>query len=226
MSAGIIVLWRHGRTEYNAAGRLQGQVDIPLDEVGQWQAREGAQALAARIQPTRIVSSDLLRAADTAAELASEAGLEVLLDERVRERHFGTWEGMSGDEIAAQWPEEFKAWRSGQEPLREGGETRGEVGGRMVQAIQEHAEQLTKHDTLVIVTHGAAISIAVTALLGLSPDEWKGIRGVDNAHWSVVQPSQPDADPAWRLMAHNIGPNFPLEHWNTGPDWQLQASSA
>ncbi len=226
MSAGTIVLWRHGRTEYNAVGRLQGQVDIPLDEVGKWQAKEGAQALAARIKPTRIISSDLSRAADTAAELVALTGVAVVLDERVRERHFGDWEGMSGEEVEARWPEEYKVWRSGQEPVREGGETRGEVGERMALAIQEHAAELTKDDTLVIVTHGAAISLGVTALLGLDPEGWKGIKGVDNAHWSVLEPSQAGTEPDWRLIGHNVGPDFVLEHWNAGPDWQLEPSSA
>lgn len=226
MSAGTIVLWRHGRTEYNAAGRLQGQVDIPLDDVGSWQSLEGARALATRVRPAKIVSSDLVRAADTAAALGDETGADVVLDERVRERNFGAWEGMSGDEIAERWPQEFKEWRAGLDPVREGGESRGEVGERMVRALTEHAGDLDADDTLVIVTHGAAIAIAVTAMLGIDPDTWKGIQGVNNAHWSVLKASKPGAEPAWRLTEHNIGPDFPLEHWNAGPDWKLQATSA
>ena len=61
-----VVLWRHGRTEYNAARRLQGQIDIPLDEVGRWQGTTAAAALFARHTPVRIVSSDLVRARSTA----------------------------------------------------------------------------------------------------------------------------------------------------------------
>src|SRR5690606_21205563 len=57
VSARTVVLWRHGRTEYNATARLQGQVDIPLDEVGRWQAEQAARDLAERHGPTRIVSS-------------------------------------------------------------------------------------------------------------------------------------------------------------------------
>ena len=65
-----LVLWRHGRTAWNAEGRAQGQRDVPLDEVGVGQAREAAARLAS-LRPTAIVSSDLCRAADTAAELAT-----------------------------------------------------------------------------------------------------------------------------------------------------------
>ena len=62
MTAGRVLLWRHGRTAHNLQARLQGQSDIPLDEVGHWQAHTAAAAIAARYQPTRIVVSDLVRA--------------------------------------------------------------------------------------------------------------------------------------------------------------------
>ena len=97
MTAGTLVLVRHGRTEYNAAQRLQGQVDIPLDDVGRWQAEVGAQALLARFSPTAIVSSDLQRAAATAQYLGDAVGLEVAYDARLRERSFGAWEGLTAD---------------------------------------------------------------------------------------------------------------------------------
>ena len=86
MTARTVVLWRHGRTAYNATARLQGQVDIPLDEVGRWQADEAAAWLEARFHPQRIVSSDLGRAVATAEALAGRCGVDVELDDRLRER--------------------------------------------------------------------------------------------------------------------------------------------
>ena len=71
-----VIIWRHGRTEWNLAGRVQGQTDVPLDEVGREQARSAAARLAS-LQPTRIVTSDLSRARDTADELGRLAGVEV-----------------------------------------------------------------------------------------------------------------------------------------------------
>jgi len=68
-----IIVWRHGRTEWNLAGRVQGQTDVPLDEVGREQAREAAARLAS-LQPTRIITSDLSRALETADELGRLAG--------------------------------------------------------------------------------------------------------------------------------------------------------
>src|SRR5690606_14723402 len=76
VTARTVVLWRHGRTSYNEQRRLQGQVDIPLDEVGRWQAAQAAHDIAERHSPTRIVSSDLERAAGTAQALAELVGVE------------------------------------------------------------------------------------------------------------------------------------------------------
>ena len=70
MTAGRLLLVRHGRTAYNSEARLQGQVDIPLDAVGRWQARTAAARLLTRHEPTAIVVSDLSRAHETASFLA------------------------------------------------------------------------------------------------------------------------------------------------------------
>ena len=93
-----IVLWRHGQTEWNMAGRLQGQTDVPLDEVGREQARIAARLLQS-LKPSVIVSSDLSRAVDTARALADLVGLDVLLDEGLRETFVGTWQGLTDAEI-------------------------------------------------------------------------------------------------------------------------------
>ncbi|MBD5787863.1 histidine phosphatase family protein [Cellulosimicrobium terreum] len=226
MSAGTIVLLRHGRTAYNASLRLQGQVDIPLDAVGQWQVEQGAKALASAHSATRVVTSDLVRAADTARAYCAATGVEPTFDERLRERGFGEWEGLTGDEIAARWPEEYTAWRTGAEPARAGAESKAGVAVRMVAAIDEHAGQLDADDTLVVVSHGAAITLAVTALLGMDPASWRGVAGLHNVHWSHLHRSAPAATPAWRLVAHNVGAGLPLDEWNAGPDWNLEPSSA
>lgn len=217
MTAGRVVLWRHGRTAHNAAARLQGQSDIPLDDVGVWQAETAAAALASRYSPTRIVASDLGRARSTAEALSARTGLPVHTDPRVRERSFGDWEGMTSAEIAERWPEQHAAWRSGREPERVGAETRAEVQARMVEAIAEQAGALEADDTLVVVSHGAAITLGLVGLLGL-PAEWKGVSGMSNAHWAEVQPGRPGSGLAWRLEALNVGPVHASSDWNAGPD--------
>ncbi|MCU1617498.1 MAG: hypothetical protein JWO98_5038, partial [Frankiales bacterium] len=98
-----LLIWRHGRTEWNATGRFQGQLDPPLDDEGRAQAsRIAPQLLAAALGPasTVVVSSDLTRAAETATALTEILGVPVRLDPRLREQGLGCWEGMTRDEVA------------------------------------------------------------------------------------------------------------------------------
>jgi glucosyl-3-phosphoglycerate phosphatase len=217
VTAGRLLLWRHGRTAYNASARLQGQVDIPLDDVGRWQARTAAAAMLARHTPARVVSSDLARAAATADALARMAGVPVELDVRLRERGFGEWEGLTGEEIAARWPEDHALWRAGGEPTRVGAESRAVVAARTAEAIREIAGEMDRTQVLVVVSHGAAISSAVAELLGM-PSQWRGIAGMHNAHWGELVPVSSDVFPAWRLAGYGLGPTDASSDWNAGPD--------
>lgn len=227
MTARTIVLWRHGRTAYNAAARLQGQVDIPLDEVGRWQAEEAAAWLEARFHPQRIVSSDLSRAAATAEALATRCGIEVELDDRLRERGFGEWEGLTADEVAERWPAAYETWRSGRDPERGGAETRQAVADRFAQAVAEQSAATADDGTLVIVSHGAAITLGLTTLLGLDATVWRGLVGLHNAHWAVLQRAQgEEAVPSWRVAAHNVGPSVRVSDWNEGMTSEHLPSSA
>ena len=99
-----LILLRHGQTHYNATLRMQGQLDTELSELGVRQAHAVGRVLAPR-RPWTILSSDLQRALDTATALASEVGLEVHTDPRLRETHLGQWQGMSHSEVDAQWPD-------------------------------------------------------------------------------------------------------------------------
>ena len=85
-----LYLVRHGETTYNASGRMQGQLDTELSERGHAQARQAAQMLA-DVHITRIIASDLNRAATTASYIAEQFGLEVTTDTRLRETHLGEW---------------------------------------------------------------------------------------------------------------------------------------
>ena len=95
------MLWRHGQTMWNVEHRFQGQTDIPLDETGEAQAEYAARRLAT-LRPDAIFSSDLIRAASTAAPLARLTGVPVTLDKELRERFGGDWEGLNrrGDQCA------------------------------------------------------------------------------------------------------------------------------
>ncbi|HLS13570.1 MAG TPA: histidine phosphatase family protein [Beutenbergiaceae bacterium] len=198
-----VVFWRHGQTDYNAQGRLQGQVDIPLNDTGRAQAAAAAPTLA-QVQPVQIVSSDLARARDTAQELEDRTAVAVSTDERLRERAFGDWEGLTHEQIEAGWPQTFQHWRAGGHPEGIGAELRAEVGRRVAEVATEVAAGHPEGTAVVLVAHGAAISAGLVTLLGHSPDAWHGVTGVGNCHWSVLRPN-PGTDPAWRLSAHNVG---------------------
>ena len=138
-----ITLVRHGRTAFNAQHRLQGQINIPLDEVGEWQVRQTARALRELYVDHRpdipnrlVVCSDLDRAAATAHAFADPLGLTVHADERVRERSFGDWEGVAVEELAERYPEDYRSWaefRGGE--LKYGAESKEHVGKRGVEAL-------------------------------------------------------------------------------------------
>lgn len=203
MVAGTVVMWRHGQTDYNLAGRLQGQVDIPLNATGRQQAEYAARFIA-RYRPSVIVASDLVRAATTARAAGALLELPVATDVRLRERNFGIWEGLHGEEVERRWPEQYARWRAGQQPEGVGAETRGSTGRRFAEAVEEHAEALEPEETLLVVAHGACIGAGITALLGEDPDVWAGIRGLENCHWSVVRSSE--RAPRWRVEGHNLSP--------------------
>jgi broad specificity phosphatase PhoE len=192
------VLWRHGQTVWNAERRFQGQSDIPLDETGQAQAERAARLLAA-LHPDLIVSSDLSRAAGTAAALGRLAGLEVTLDKDLRERHGGCWEGLTDTEIRARYPAEHASWNPPD------GEPSAVVGERVAGALQRIASALTDQpDTAalaVVVSHGAALRLGMSRLLGM-PDELSGVLGpLSNCSWSVLGRRRD----RWRLLEHNAG---------------------
>ena len=105
-----ILAIRHGETAWNVDTRIQGHLDIPLNDTGQRQARRLAAALAD--EPLQaIYSSDLSRAHQTATALAQAVGLGVQPVAGLRERSFGHFEGRTFREIEAQWPDQAQRWR-------------------------------------------------------------------------------------------------------------------
>ena len=98
-----LILWRHGQTDHNLVGRVQGQVDIPLNATGLAQAAAAARILASP-RPDRIVSSPLSRARTTAQILADLTGLDIEVEADLIERSFGVWEGLDRAAMMDGWP--------------------------------------------------------------------------------------------------------------------------
>jgi glucosyl-3-phosphoglycerate phosphatase len=192
------VLWRHGRTEWNATGRIQGQLDPPLDKLGRQQASRAATALA-KLKPAAIVASDLQRAATTAGALSERVGVEVRTDKRLREIGLGAWEGLLREEVEQEFPGEFAAWMRGEDVRRGGGETYAEVAARGSAAVLEALEQT---DGLVVaVTHGGTARSTIGMLLELETESWWRLGPLGNCRWSVLI----EGEHGWRLVEHNAG---------------------
>ena len=135
--ANQIILWRHGQTDWNVANKFQGHTDIPLNEVGLFQAGHAAPLIAA-MNPTAIIASDLSRAQSTAHALVKLTGLEVTTDARLRETNCGNWEGLTGEEIRAVDLDNLREWSlGGDNPAGGIGERRSEVGARGFAAISD-----------------------------------------------------------------------------------------
>jgi broad specificity phosphatase PhoE len=214
-----LVLWRHGRTAWNAERRFQGNSDVPLDDIGREQARDAARYLAA-MHPAAIFSSDLARAAETASYLGDLTGLPVQLEKDLRERGGGSWEGLTDKEIRERYPEAYAAW------LPPDGEPVASVADRVAAAFQRIADSLDGADgpLAVLVTHGAAINLGISRLLGL-PENARLLGPLGNCSWSVLGRRAGN----WRLLEHNVGrpPDLdpePVEVLAAGPEEETAAS--
>lgn len=199
-----LLVVRHGQTEWNITGRIQGSSDIDLDETGKAQAVEAAPALAA-YEPVRIISSDLRRAVDTARPIAQIVGVEVELDKRLRERAYGPWEGLTHHEIAEQFPDDHRRWRSQEPLLHPEIETWGELKRRTGDAARDIVE--AEFDgTVIVVCHGGSARQIVGGVLGWDHDPTSGLSGMDNAHWADLRRMKSGK---WRLFGYNLGVTAP-----------------
>jgi probable phosphoglycerate mutase len=164
MEATRILLVRHGETDWNATGRIQGQRDTPLNATGHEQARRAAQRLAR--EPVRaLYSSDLARAFQTATIIGQTLGLTVVTSPRWRERQYGVWEGLTPAEIRAGYPELFAKWRArSPEFVPPQGETRSQL---LIRALTELHTIARRHagEMVVVVTHGGLCYVLINHIL-------------------------------------------------------------
>lgn len=170
-----VLLLRHGQTAWNAEQRLQGQLDVPLDTVGQRQVAQMAAVLAGE-DLAAIYSSDLQRALDTALTLARVTGLPVIQDKALRERGFGRLEGLTYAEVDALWPDDALRWRRREPDFGPGGgETLRAFYARSVAAVTRLA---LPHpgQTIAVVAHGGVLDCMHRAATGLdlgAPRTWQ-----------------------------------------------------
>ncbi len=212
-----LVLLRHGQTSWNASGRAQGLADVGLDELGHAQARAAAPYLA-RLRPVALWTSDLLRARETAAYIERATGLEAKRDERLREFDVGDRQGLTMAQFAAQWPDEHASWVAGDDrfPVH-GAETHLDVESRMVPALREALDSLDSGDTGVVVTHGAALKVGLTGLLGWPRVHSGDLRAISNCGWAIVSAQPPDSRPRLAAYDQRVLPDPPAGPADAAP---------
>jgi glucosyl-3-phosphoglycerate phosphatase len=200
----MLVLLRHGQTDYNVAGRMQGHLDSVLTSDGVAQAAAAAPDIA-KVGPDRIISSDLKRARDTAEHVGDACGLPVRYDQRLRETHLGEWQGRTVTEIEQDYPGAIAAWRSDPSWAPPGGESRIDVVRRSRPVVEELDDELgdVPRGTVVLVAHGGLIAGLVCGLLALPTSTWPSIGGLGNCRWAVL--ARRDDHPRWRLTGYNVG---------------------
>ncbi|QAZ39872.1 histidine phosphatase family protein [Methylibium sp. Pch-M] len=170
-----VVAVRHGETAWNVDTRIQGQLDIGLNDKGRWQAGRVAQALSGEGLDV-VYASDLARAHDTALAIGAAAGLTVLTDRGLRERAFGRFEGQTWADIETHWPAESARWRARDVDFGpEGGETLRAFYARVVDTAERLA---SRHpgQVIALVAHGGVMDCLyrAAARVGLdAPRTWQ-----------------------------------------------------
>ena len=183
-----IIAIRHGETAWNVDARIQGQLDIALNDKGRWQAQRLARARAAQEPMAALYCSDLLRAWDTAQSIADATGLPVVTAPGLRERGFGRFEGKTFAELERGWPDETARWRR-RDPLWAPPE------GESLLAVRDRVLGTThalaaRHlgEQIVLVAHGGVLDVfyrAATRQDTSAPRTWElGNASINRLLWT------------------------------------------
>lgn len=190
-------LVRHGETEANKAGILQGQMDVPLSEKGRRQARLVAEALSG-VQLDAVYSSDLSRARETAEAIMQGRTCPLVLDKRLRELHMGAISGLTIEESRQKFPEFHAQLAADPYGVRRpgGGESRLDLRNRMASALDDIYER-HKDGRVAVVAHGGSIN----AVLGIASQDGSWPRlVVENCSVTVIERD----DSGWRTVEVNV----------------------
>lgn len=167
-------LVRHGETEWNAASRLQGQLDSPLTGRGREHAENSARLLA-RLGVDTVFASPLGRVRETVAIVLTQVSLPVEFDDRLKEWSAGDWSGELHAELELKWPKEWTAWRADRYNYRPpGAENVVDLALRARAFIDEASE--ASGDRVAIIAHGFINRALAGVLLSLSPADTLAIR--------------------------------------------------
>jgi len=183
MEATRIIAVRHGETPWNVDARIQGQLDIQLNDNGRWQARRVGRALSSE-QIAAVYSSDLGRAHETARAIGDASGLPVVPHPGLRERRFGLFEGKTFDEIHQTWPDHALSWkkRIPEWAPPEGGESLLQLRERVSRTVSDLASR-HRGEQIAVVAHGGVLDALYRIATGQdvdSPRTWQLPNGAIN----------------------------------------------
>ncbi len=202
-----VVAVRHGQTDWNAQTRIQGQIDIALNAAGREQARRLGRALAGE-HFDAVYASDLQRAADTARAVAEGAGLPLRTEVSLRERGFGSFEGLTWAEVEQRHPEESRRWRERDTRFGPpGGET---LAGFYERALNALAAIAARHrgQHIAIVTHGGVLDVLYRAASRIAIDAPRTWQLGNAAINRVLHGEQGFTMVGWNDHLHLIGPSI------------------
>ncbi|MBN2295342.1 MAG: histidine phosphatase family protein [Pirellulales bacterium] len=165
----ILYCIRHGESTYNAEGRIQGQSDVPLSELGWRQGRAAARAMVGR-GVEAVFASPLKRAKYTADMVAEALDLDVQTDERLKEVDCGVFQDRMRQEILREYAGMIEQWRSGRPDFAfPQGESRQSIIRRGHEVLDEISK--TPYETVAVVSHGGLLLAGIKSLLGLRPTD-------------------------------------------------------
>lgn len=193
-----IYLIRHGQTDWNVAGKIQGKTDIPLNETGKRQAACLAKGMEHR-PVAQIFSSDLIRARETARAIGESQHVEVETLSGLEEIGFGKWEGMTLEQIQVIFPTEYEKWCENPVTVAPpGGESLSQIKERC-RKVMEEILKMAKGD-FAIVSHGAMLAYVVEYLMRNDPNDQEIIVG--NASITTIQ-YEPENETAVLIQAND-----------------------
>ena len=195
MTVQRILFIRPGETDWNRAGKQQGDVASPLNALGRQQAQKLGNMLRV-IGVGALYTSTTRRAAQTADIIAQSVGYTPIIDERLRERSVGQWQGLTIAEIRDWYPEDYTALLADVDGYHiPGGESRLDVQTRMKAALADILKA-DKAETIAVISHTTAIKMALRVLV---PGTDVAMRDITNT--SVTTLARDSANDAWRIIA-------------------------
>lgn len=206
-----IFIVRHGETAWNIEGRFQGQIDIPLNNVGKKQALRVAERLKS-VRFDAIFTSHLSRAQFTAETIASDSNCtNIIVDDRIIEINHGAWEGCLADEVKTKWGDSLVQWHTTPEVVTMpgvGGESLNDIRKRVTNFIYELKSKYKNSDNILVVSHDAVIKVLLCIMLDMPLSSfWKF--QIPNCSISIIELNK-DKQPRIALLSDtsHINNNF------------------